>query len=126
MNLNDIRKSIGTCIEVYEAYKSDIPVIGFLDEELPVEAMVNLIHPWIYCCIDRNVYDYKTINKYVPFYYEEYGNYGLVLKEIWGKIDKELKKLGIKEEGKNNGNKSKETERECKNSNKRKHRSRRI
>lgn len=53
VNLNDIRKSIGTCIEVYEAYKSDIPVIGFLDEELPVEVMVNLIHPWIYCCIDR-------------------------------------------------------------------------
>lgn len=52
-NLNDIRKSIGTCIEVYEAHKNDIPVIGFLGEELPVEAMVELIHPWIYCCVDR-------------------------------------------------------------------------
>ena len=53
VNLNDIRKSIGSCIEGYEAHKSDIPVIGFLDEELPVEAMVELIHPWIYCCVDR-------------------------------------------------------------------------
>ena len=53
VNLNDIRKSIRTCIEVYEAHKSDIPVIGFLDEELPIEAMINLIHPWIYCCVDR-------------------------------------------------------------------------
>ncbi len=53
VNLDDIRKSIGTCIEVYEAYKNDIPVIGFLDEELPIEAMIDLIHPWIYCCIDR-------------------------------------------------------------------------
>lgn len=53
VNLNDIRKSIGSCIEVYEAHKSDIPVIGFLDEELPVEVMIKLIHPWIYCCVDR-------------------------------------------------------------------------
>ncbi len=53
VNLNDIRKSIGTCIEVYEAYKSDIPVIGFLDDELPLDEMIKLIHPWIYCCVDR-------------------------------------------------------------------------
>lgn len=55
VNLNDIRKSIGSCIEVYEAYKSDIPVIGFLDldNELPSEDMMQLIHPWIYCCVDR-------------------------------------------------------------------------
>ena len=42
VNLNDIRKSIGTCIEVYEAYKKDIPVIGFLNDELPIEAMIDL------------------------------------------------------------------------------------
>lgn len=53
VNLNDIRKSVGSCIEVYEAHKNDIPIIGFLDEELQIEAMINLIHPWIYCCVDR-------------------------------------------------------------------------
>ncbi len=53
VNLNDIRKSIGTCIEVYEAYKSDIPVIGFLDDELSLDETIKLIHPWIYCCVDR-------------------------------------------------------------------------
>jgi len=53
INLNDIRKSIGSCIEIYEAYKSDIPVIGFLDDELPINEMIRLIHPWIYCCVDR-------------------------------------------------------------------------
>lgn len=53
VNLNDIRKSVGTCIEVYEAYKSGIPVIGFLDEKLPNEALINLVHPWIYYCVDR-------------------------------------------------------------------------
>ncbi len=53
VNLNDIRQSIGSCIEIYEAYKSDIPVIGFLDDELPLDEMIKLIHPWIYCCVDR-------------------------------------------------------------------------
>lgn len=58
-----------------------------------------------------NVYDYNTINKYAPFYYMEYGNYTVMLKEIWQKIDKELKRLGIKRENdikngsKNKGNK---------------------
>ena len=55
VSLNDIRKSIGSCIEVYEAYKNDIPVIGFLDEELSVKDIINIIHPWIYCCVDRIV-----------------------------------------------------------------------
>lgn len=53
VNLNDIRKSIGTCIEIYEAHKSGTPVIGFLSEELPIEDMIKLIHPWVYCCVDR-------------------------------------------------------------------------
>ncbi len=53
VNLNDIRQSIGSCIEIYEAYKSDIPVIGFLDDELPLDETIKLIHPWIYCCVDR-------------------------------------------------------------------------
>lgn len=54
VNLDDIRKSIGTCIECYEAYKSDIPVIGFLSEEIGTEdELKQIIHPWIYCCFDR-------------------------------------------------------------------------
>lgn len=53
VNLNDVRQSIGTCIEVYEAHKSGIPVIGFMDDELPVDEMIKTIHPWIYCCVDR-------------------------------------------------------------------------
>lgn len=72
VNLNNIRKSIGTCIEVYEAYKSDIPVIGFLDEELPVEEMIELIHPWIYCCVDRIETGKDCMNKachYIKEYY---------------------------------------------------------
>lgn len=72
VNLNDIRNSIGTCIEVYEAHKSDIPVIGFLDEEISEEKMIKLIHPWIYCCVDRietGKDSMKKACKYIKEYY---------------------------------------------------------
>ena len=46
-----------------------------------------------------DVYDRNTINRYAPFYYCEYGNYDKILNEIWIKINKVIKKLGIKEEG---------------------------
>ena len=46
-----------------------------------------------------NVYEYSTTNKYAPFYYQEYGNYDKMLECIWTKINKVIKKLGIKEEG---------------------------
>ena len=53
VNLDSIRKSIGTCIEVYEAYKSGIPVIGFIGDELDKEELIKKIHPWIHECITR-------------------------------------------------------------------------
>ena len=67
VNLNDIRKSIGTCIEVYEAYKNNIPVVGFLNDELPVEEMIKLIHPWIYCCVDRIETGKESLNKAINY-----------------------------------------------------------
>lgn len=68
-----------------------------------------------------DVYDRNTINRYAPFYYGEYGNYSKMLKEIWQKIYKELKKLGIETEEKlGNGSKNKETKRKGNNTNKRK------
>lgn len=73
VNLNDVRKSIGTCIEIYEAHKRDIPVIGFLDEELPIEAMINLIHPWIYCCVDRIEQGKNSMVKACEYIKEYYG-----------------------------------------------------
>ena len=53
INLNDIRKSIGTCVECYEAYKNNIPVIGFINEVFNESDLPDIIHPWIYCCCDR-------------------------------------------------------------------------
>lgn len=52
VNLADIRKSIGTCIEVYEAHRSRIPVIGFL-KDVQEDKIKDYIHPWIYHCMDR-------------------------------------------------------------------------
>lgn len=53
VNLNDIRKSIGSVIELYEAYKNGSTIIGFLDNEPTTEEMIKQIHPWIYCMCDR-------------------------------------------------------------------------
>lgn len=53
VNLKDIRKSIGTCIECYEAYKNNIPVIGFIGEVFMEINIPDIIHPWIHCCCDR-------------------------------------------------------------------------
>lgn len=72
VNLNDIRKSIGTCIEVYEAYKNNIPVVGFLNDELPVEEMIKLIHPWIYCCVDRIETGKESLNKAINYIIDYY------------------------------------------------------
>lgn len=73
VDLNDIRKSIGTCIEVYEAYKNNIPVVGFLNDELPVEEMIKLIHPWIYCCVDRIETGKESLNKAINYIIDYYG-----------------------------------------------------
>lgn len=66
-----------------------------------------------------DVYDYNTINRYAPFYYQEYGNYSKILEEIWTKIDSTIKKLGIKERIANES-KNKKAQRKRNNPNKRK------
>lgn len=53
VNLEEIRKSAESCIEVYEAYRSSIPVIGFYNDKITSGAMKNAFHPWVYECIDR-------------------------------------------------------------------------
>lgn len=46
-----------------------------------------------------DVYDYNTINRYAPFYYQEYGNYTIMLKDIWNRINKKISKLQIERKG---------------------------
>lgn len=70
-----------------------------------------------------DVYDYNTINRYAPFYYQEYGNYTKMLDDIWLKINTELKRLKIKQlkdMEDNNGSKNKKNKRKRNYSNKRK------
>lgn len=69
VNLNDIRESIGTCIECYEAYKSNIPVIGFIDDVFDESDIPDLIHPWINCCVDRVEIGMDNALEYIGDYY---------------------------------------------------------
>ena len=72
VNLNDIRKSIGTCMELYEAHKSGIPVVGFINDDISGEELIQKIHPWVYCCVDRIETGsdglYKALDYIVEFY----------------------------------------------------------
>lgn len=52
-DLHKIRLSVGTIMELKEAVTYGIPVIAFLDEEIPDDEMIQYVHPWVYCCCDR-------------------------------------------------------------------------
>ena len=65
VNLQGLNTSIGTCIELYEAYKREIPVIaiGTYDE-------YENIHPWIKDCITRlDSSDEQTVKYIRDFYF---------------------------------------------------------
>lgn len=55
VNLNNIRKSIGTCDEIMYAYLNNIPIVGFIesDDELTTEEIIAYVHPWKYVQINR-------------------------------------------------------------------------
>lgn len=53
VNLNDIRKSIGTTDEILYAYLLGKPIIGFIDDDIEGEELANKIHTWKYEQIDR-------------------------------------------------------------------------
>ena len=64
VNLRDINQSIGTCIEVYEAFKNNIPVVAFgTDEEHEVT------HPWIKECISRHEETMEAACLYIADFY---------------------------------------------------------
>lgn len=53
VNLNDIRKSLGTSDEILYAYLLGKPIIGFIDDDIEGKELVNKIHTWKYEQIDR-------------------------------------------------------------------------
>lgn len=64
VNLNGLNASIGSCIECYEAWKKDIPVLAFGDD-LTYENT----HPWVQCCITRHDKNYKETIEYIKDFY---------------------------------------------------------
>lgn len=74
VNLENIRKSIGTSDEILYAYMNDIPVVGFLETpyELNEEEIIKEIHPWKYIQINRIETGKDAMKKaieYLTFYY---------------------------------------------------------
>ena len=72
VNLKDIEKSPGTIDEVFDAWKNNIPVIGFLETENTTDDIV--LHSWIRNQIDRIETGENAMKKamiYIKDYYGE-------------------------------------------------------
>lgn len=64
VNLEGLDTSIGTIIECYEAYCSNIPVLAF-----GYSGDYEKLHPWIKCCITRYDNTYEECVEYVRDFY---------------------------------------------------------
>ena len=64
VNLNGINTSIGTSMELYECYRSNIPVIAFGSDEEYENA-----HPWIRECITRHESNMEDTATYIKEFY---------------------------------------------------------
>lgn len=64
VNLDGLNTSIGSCIECYEAYKQDIPVLAFGENNL-----YDNLHPWIKNCITRYSENKEDIINYIDDFY---------------------------------------------------------
>lgn len=64
VNIEGLNSSIGTCIELYEAYTKNIPVLAFgsIDEYLS-------LHPWIKECITRIDWNKEELVEYIEDFY---------------------------------------------------------
>lgn len=76
VNLDSIRQSVGSIVEIHEAYANDIPVIGFYEceKELSLEEMKSQFHSWIYEMVNRietGTDAQKHAMHYIKNYYEE-------------------------------------------------------
>lgn len=64
VKLEDINESIGSCIEVYEAYKNNIPVVAYGDDE-----DWYMTHPWIKECVSRREGSIEDACMYIADFY---------------------------------------------------------
>lgn len=65
VNLKGINNSIGSALEIYEAFRNHIPVIGYFESSEDIED----IHPWIGECLDRIEDNTEDLVDYVSAYY---------------------------------------------------------
>ena len=64
VNTDKLNTSIGSSIELYEAFKSDIPVIAY-----NFVSDCTYIHPWLKCCITRTEKSIDDICNYIMNFY---------------------------------------------------------
>lgn len=64
VNLQGLNDSIGTCIELYEAYKRGIPILAIGDDD----TYTNL-HPWLKVFITRHDHSYREVIEYINDFY---------------------------------------------------------
>ena len=72
VNLKDIRQSIGSNDEIFYAYMSGKPIIGFIEDEFSGDELVDYVHEWKYEQIDRIETGENALGKaceYIKNYY---------------------------------------------------------
>ena len=73
VNLNDLRSSTGTKDEILYAYINDVPVIGFIDEDLSGDELVERVHPWKYEQCERIETGTGSMKAAIDYIIEYYG-----------------------------------------------------
>ncbi len=69
VNLEDLYRSIGTSDEILYAYINDVPIVGFLEDE----KLINTVHEWKLCQIDRIVTGEGAQERAMEYIEEYYG-----------------------------------------------------
>lgn len=72
VNLKDIRQSIGSCDEIFYAYMLGKPIVGFVEENIKGDELVDYVHEWKYEQIDRIETGENALEKaceYIKNYY---------------------------------------------------------
>lgn len=64
VNMHELNTSIGSIIEIFDAYTLGIPVLAF-GSDIEYENL----HPWIQCCITRHDETYEDTILYIRDFY---------------------------------------------------------
>lgn len=71
VNCEKLGKSIGSTIEIYEAYKNHIPVVAFCNGDISQER----IHSWVLECIDKIFIGSDALYDAIDYIKNYYGTY---------------------------------------------------